>query len=71
MHIKYLAHYAVYSRFLSTSISSLPSIQELVLAGLLLWLSRLRTQHCLCEDARSIPGLTQWVNDLALAQAAA
>ena len=29
-----------------------------------LWLSRLRTQHCLCEDAGSIPDLTWWVKDL-------
>ena len=26
-----------------------------------LWLSRLKTQHCLCEDAGSIPYLHQWV----------
>ena len=31
-----------------------------------LWLSRLRTQHSVCEDAGSIPGLTYWVEDLAL-----
>ena len=36
----------------------------------LLWLSGLRTQHCLCEDAGSIPGLTQCVKDLVLLQAA-
>ena len=30
------------------------------------WLSGLRTQHCLHENAGSIPGLTEWVNDLAL-----
>ena len=33
-----------------------------------LWLSRLRTQCCLCEDADLIPGLTQWVKDQALPQ---
>ena len=31
-----------------------------------LWPSRLRTQHCLCEDVGSIPGLAQLVKDLAL-----
>ena len=30
-----------------------------------LWLSRLKTQHSLHEDAGLIPGLTQWLNDLA------
>ena len=30
-----------------------------------LWLSELRTQGCLCEDVGSIPGLSQWVKDLA------
>ena len=26
-------------------------------------------RHCFCEDASSIPGLTRWVEDLALTQA--
>ena len=29
------------------------------LLGFPLWLSRLRTQHSVCEDAGAIPGLTQ------------
>ena len=36
----------------------------------LLWFSRLRTQHSVCDDSGSIPGLTQWVKDLVLLQAA-
>ena len=35
----------------------------------LLWLSRLRTQRSVHEDAGLIPGLTQRVKDLALLQA--
>ena len=34
-----------------------------------LWLSGLRTQSNLCEDVGSIPGLIQWVKDLAWLQA--
>ena len=37
----------------------------------LLWLSRLSTRHCLCEDAGLIPGLSQQVKDLVLLQAVA
>ena len=33
-----------------------------------LWLSGLRTQHSVCEDADLILGLAQWVKDLALLQ---
>ena len=35
-----------------------------------MWLSGLRTQPCLCEDVRLIPGLTQWVREQVLPQAA-
>ena len=38
---------------------------------LLLWLSRLRTWHSVREDVGLIPGLDQWVKDLALPQAEA
>ena len=32
-----------------------------------LWLSKLRTQHCLCEDVCPISGLAQWVKDFGVA----
>ena len=35
----------------------------------LLWLSGLRIQHSVHEDASSIPGLAQWVKESALPQA--
>ena len=35
-----------------------------------LWLSGLRTQYSLCEDVGLIPGIAQWVKDLALPQGA-
>ena len=34
-----------------------------------LWLRGLRTQHSICEDEGSIPGLPQWVKDTTLPQA--
>ena len=43
---------------------------ELSFLDFLLWLSRLRTQCCLCEDEGSILGLAQWGKDLAFSQAA-
>ena len=36
-----------------------------------MWLSGLRTQHCLYQGAGCIPGLTQWIKGPALLQAAA
>ena len=42
-------------------VSSKPVVLEFPLL-----LSGLRTQHSVCEDAGSIPGLAQWVKDPAL-----
>ena len=41
------------------------------LQGVPLWLRRLRTGHSVLKDAGLIPGLTQWVKDMSLLQAAA
>ena len=41
------------------------NIKEAMLE-LVLWLSGLRTQRCLSEDAGLIPGLAQWVKYLTL-----
>jgi len=39
--------------------------------GVPVWLCRLRTRRCLCEDVDLIPALAQWVKDLPLLQAEA
>ena len=38
--------------------------------GVPVWLFRLRTWHCLCEDEGLIPGLPEWVKDPGFPQAA-
>ena len=43
---------------------------KLVKSGVPLWLSGLRTHHCLCDAAGSILGLTQWINNSVLPPAA-
>ena len=45
-------------------VSSKPVVLEFPLL-----LSGLRTQHSVCEDAGSIPGLAQWIKNLVLLQA--
>ena len=45
-------------------------IVKIMCTEFLLWLSRLKTQYIVCDDTDSIPGLIQWVKDLALLQAA-
>ena len=49
----------------------LPLVKNRPLWELLLWLSGLRTWQSICEDVGSIPGLTQWIKDLALPLAVA
>ena len=44
---------------------------QILSPGVLWWLSGLRTQHGLSEDAGLIPGFAQWFNDLVLTQAVA
>ena len=45
-----------------------PGSQEIITWKFLLGLSGLRTQHCLCEDVSSIPGLAHQIKDPVLPQ---
>ena len=69
-------HYNVLSLCLWLSIKPLfinfphVVVKKYVFWDFLLWFSRLRTQHRVCEDVSSIPGLAEWVKGLALLQAA-
>ena len=48
-----------------------PTLKKYIYLAFPLWFSRLRTPCCICEDLGSIPGLAQWIKDLALQQALA
>ena len=45
------------------------TFKKTTLLGVFLRLSVLKTQHSVCEDAGSIPGLAKWFKDSALWQA--
>ena len=68
---------ATYDKPTANSILSGEKLEEFSLrsrtkqVGFLLWFSRLRAQHNVCEDVGSIPDLTQWVEDPVLLQATA
>ena len=46
-----------------TCITNAKPFLKILLKEFSLWLRGLRTQHSVCEDVGSIPGLAQWVND--------
>ena len=62
--------YDTISRIVPCRLPSAPPLSSLPLRKriqeFLLWLSRLRTQHIVCEDVSLIPDLAQWVKDLVL-----